>query len=517
MWKHTKQIFLVSLLMLASVFPLFQSQINAKTEQHSLSLKVIASEPVAMLWTLSAISGDPNKSHYLAECFKRLRPSNNSDQVLVSRFKNLIQKSQESHISFMCYGKELDLLQKLLTEAAKTPDLKSFLASCQTFLPEKDLTELKSIVEGFDPVYRETFWRRFQDRLKEQRELFEVSAAKTDMMGKLKQAEIFYDSHWPSSVPFIVALVPLPPRPYRPPEKYANYDAEFQKLMTSFDKTKESISLHDFGESLGFMQVIEAWPNDKFDQSSDVVFHEFCHSLWHNKSTAVQHCIDSTLRGPDLSATKNLLNESLATTLQAWFRKQIGADETDDSKPLTWYQDRHIDGLAKAIYANLNDYTKSARRIDSAFLERTAKAFDNIFPEESTNPRLIMASSLVLASDSKATRDLDEMLHKTVLNTSFQASSPLTSSISLKHFCNNPSECAIFLIRASDLAQLKHYKLPAELLKRLQKMTLSGKKTFLARNSKRWFVFVVDDNPAEQQRILLDIAKQKVLHQEFIW
>ncbi len=187
------------------------------------------------------------------------------------------------------------------------------------------------------------------------------------------QVTQFYGTPWPTDVPFVTSLVPLP--------------------MASGVSTAVPM-----GNTLVCSYLAEN-PDD-YRAALGVSVHEMCHSIYDEQPAALQTEIDNWFmlsRSPYATHAYSYFNEGLATAIgNGWAYAQLnGRMDT-----AAWYADEFIDGYAHALYPLVKAYLTEHQQIDRAFVTAAIEAFAKTFPDADRD-FAVLVSSMGLYADTE--------------------------------------------------------------------------------------------------------------------
>jgi hypothetical protein len=225
------------------------------------------------------------------------------------------------------------------------------------FFPNDVQRTIVQAMRDLEPAYDALLWDPYGVAVQRKADSLAVYLERHDIGSLVYRLAEFYGSAWPVELPLWIALHPFPPqRPFSA--------GVFGNVAVS-------------GMSPGF---------DNYGIYANIVLHEASHQLFAQQPPALAHAIQTVMLESD-SPTRRLayrwLDEALATAAtNGWAYKQLTGSLDAES----WYNDRIIDGYARAIYPRVAEYIEAGRTIDEEFLRSALSRFETTFPEAATDP-----------------------------------------------------------------------------------------------------------------------------------
>ncbi len=237
--------------------------------------------------------------------------------------------------------------------AANSPNLATFESQLSLLLPYRGVNLYQKLKKDFYPIFLKTLWTPSLPKQDAQLKEIIKEMEKSDFKAWIDIAKAFYRSDYPEELPFKIALVPIP----------------------------ETGGNHTSARSLRDVQIVPYLQKVGAVKNLDVVFHEFCHALYQGQSLAIKKEIDEFyLNSKHTHAyfAYNYLNEMLATAWgNGWFAEILDGKVAERS----WYDDKFIDGYAKAMFPFLKEHVKAKKPFNHSFMEKTLEVAKKQFPD----------------------------------------------------------------------------------------------------------------------------------------
>lgn len=247
------------------------------------------------------------------------------------------------------------------------------------YLPHSTHNQLIGIFKQIEPYYDSLTWDKEQENIHRIEE--QLSHYKEEIEHLYQKVSGFYHTQWNTQVPFKVMLYPIP-------LKSGNTRAFTvgNALICGFLSRNEN----DYKGRLG------------------VIMHEMCHILYEAQSPAFQHKLENWFTSSDSPYSKlayNYMNEALATALgNGWAYEQIHK-KVD---PTQWYNDKYIEGFARAIFPLVKMYLNEEKPIDEAFIKESIGIFERTFPKAIYETKILM-DDILLFTNTESEKELDLM------------------------------------------------------------------------------------------------------------
>ncbi|MBX9725003.1 MAG: hypothetical protein K2X81_26605, partial [Candidatus Obscuribacterales bacterium] len=133
-------------------------------------------------------------------------------------------------------------------------------------------------------------------------------------------------------------------------------------------------------------------------EDNDNLIHEFAHCLWAFRNPEFKKSLLAVFDKNGRQFNYDLLNESQAAAIQAWFYEQVRGKV----KQGRWYDNQYVDKYAKALLPVLRKYVNhgSASLTLSAedYAQEAMQAFDKTFPDWHDDPQIVLWRSQIVQS-----------------------------------------------------------------------------------------------------------------------
>lgn len=349
--------------------------ISWRAQSQGPQIEVKFSEPLAVYMYVEHLS-----SHKSDNAFKR---QFQKSKYNTEKMKSLLAHYDTLTISYAYEYTEFPYASKLpgFTEFSikkclvNSANLKEFKRKATGIIPNANLLQLSAILYEFQSVYRELVYqpnkKQFEKQLKEITEY--VKSKK--ISGYIDEALVFYKSYWDESIPFEVALYPLPDSDGFSAEAFNN---------TSVCALKTNMK--------------------DYNVMMSVMLHEVFHILYDEQPLQVKnHVWEWFSKNPSNCRTYAylLLNEALATSLGNGyvFEALTGKIDKDD-----WYDRKYIHQMARKMYPLVKEYLKEKKSMDENFVNEYIKIYEENFKVWLTELDNLMCYRYVL---SENTSDFD--------------------------------------------------------------------------------------------------------------
>lgn len=368
-----------------------------------LKIELGHSEAASYLHFLSTGFGEPFTSGALKEKINKqssLLFENSENKALFLQFKSYLQNGYNYADESPNRPDGFWAEDALLALAAQSKTLASFENQLSILIPYRGIIAYQKLKERAHPVFQSLLWKPTLAAQKREIEDLRKLTSKTGFLSQIKKARIFYGSDYPDSLPFKVALIPIP-------------DSGLKNKHTS------ATNLRD-------VQVVPYLVSSGARDSLDVVFHEFCHALYEAQPPALKKLIDDFFmqsKDPHALFVYRYMNEILAT---AWGNGRYGKTLKGDVSNQSWYTVAYVDRLAKAALSLIEGYAAAGKPMDRPFLEQLISLAKTHFPD---GPREIapnfMALRLLIDQKSDETQQLKREIKGAFRIQSFHTSSPM--------------------------------------------------------------------------------------------
>lgn len=364
------------------------------------------SKPYAVLNFVEAAAGAEAYSSTL-KSFIESKISRND-----SAFNQLVKRFSEIRLHYTYVIDEHPASRKqhrstydlLIIAAVKSHNLDEFSNNSIGLLPNYDHAALFGLLSAAEKYYDRIVWKDYQQTLSDQEfqlKQFEMKA--NDLFAQFRH---FYNSGWTDDIPFNVTLVPIPG-----------------------NSGTSTATPHANSLCVGILSG-----NKDFPGTMGVVMHEICHVLYDEQRSGFQHYIDSAFknsRSPYSNVAYSFFDEALATALGNGRAYQEISGHTDTS---AWYNNKYIDGFARAISPLVATYLKSNKTMDKDFVDKAIDLFGKTFPEALTDYSILL-SNMYLYADVESVeerRALRSSLDRYFQSSHYNFSSPVLHEYSLR-------------------------------------------------------------------------------------
>ena len=243
----------------------------------------------------------------------------------------------------------MDLLWLRATSAHSLDD---FSERAFGLLPAAQHAELFAVLAAAQPYYRRLVWDRERVAIaRAERFLDGYEARVGALFGRVAD---FYGTPWPASLPFTVALCPIPLA---------------SGTTSAVPKASTLVCSYLTGDPDGHRATL------------GVAVHEMCHSLYDEQPARLQQDLDDWFAlspSPYATYAYAYFNEALATAIgNGWAYERLNGYPDGGE----WYADPVIDGFARALLPRASSYLAAGRALDRPFVEAAVEAFAKTFPE----------------------------------------------------------------------------------------------------------------------------------------
>jgi hypothetical protein len=309
------------------------------------------SEPFAVFIFLSNISPS-SPENVFKEAFNKSKYNDAAHQGWLAQFDTLdIHNTYE--FSKYPYGSKLPAMSDAILQQnlMACTNLTDFKIRSTGIAPMGTLNQLATLIATFTPIYKELIYE--PNKAVFEKQLKEVTnyVAEKNISEHFETGVKFYNSSWDSSIPFEIALYPLPRKNGYNAGAFYNYA---------------------FGAIPSYMK--------DYDDFMSVLLHEIYHILYSEQPLAVKIAIDKYFTiNPSKSRVyaHGLLDEALATAMGNGYAYEKLTGKIDTSE---WYDSKYRNLIAKAIYPMVKDYVIQKKPIDQVFINNYIKIYEEKFP-----------------------------------------------------------------------------------------------------------------------------------------
>ncbi|MGU3375279.1 hypothetical protein [Chryseobacterium sp. M5A1_1a] len=312
----------------------------------------------------------------------------NQSKYNTQKYKDLVSQFEQLSIDYSYsfdeypYGSKIpmqtrDILKKNLIE---TKNLNDFKLRSIGILPNATLQSLTEIISAFTPVYNELIYTPNKGQFELQLKDISRYSGEKNIEDYFQTGLSFYNSSWDSSIPFEIALYPLPNSTgFTAQAFYNNFISAVQTDLKDY-KSLFSVMLHETYHIL-------------YDEQSLAVKKEMAQNFKKNPSKYSNYAYQ-------------LLNEALATALGNGYvyEKLNGKADTND-----WYNSKYIDLMAKQIYPTVKEYIALKKPIDKNFVDTYIKLYEENFPNWIDELDHIMTYRYILSENKKDFNTIRQM------------------------------------------------------------------------------------------------------------
>lgn len=295
----------------------------------------------------------------------------------------------------------------LWVAASNASSIDDFSLRIIGILPHQTHNQFIEILKEIEHYYEDLIWNREQDNiLRIQNQLINYKNQISDTYLKISQ---FYNTPWNTDIPFKIMLYPIPLK---------------EGNTTAYQKGNALIC--------GFLSHDE----NEYKAQLGIIIHEMCHLLYREQSAEFQHKMEewfTNSTSPYASLAYTFIDEGLATALgNGWAYKQIHKK----LDPKEWYNNKHIDGFAHAIFPLIEEYMNSGKSLDQEFVNTAIELFEQTFPKATVETAILMNSLLLFANSEKETEidKIADTLYDYFNIRSMWLSTPVLSTSSIKKF-----------------------------------------------------------------------------------
>uniref|UniRef100_UPI003219533F hypothetical protein n=1 Tax=Chryseobacterium sp. TaxID=1871047 RepID=UPI003219533F len=329
------------------------------------------------------------------------------------KYKDLIVKFERLPIDYSYsfdeypYGSKIpmqsrDILKKNLIE---TNNLNDFKLRSIGILPNTTLQSISEIILAFTSIYNELIYlpnkAQFEPQLKE----ISKYASEKNMEYYFQTGLVFYNSDWDVSIPFEIAMYPLPnSMGFTAQAFYNNFISAVQTNLKDY-KSFFSVMLHET------YHIIH-------DEQSLVVKKSIAKNFKDNPSKYSNYAYQ-------------LMNEALATALGNGYVYESLNGKTDTND---WYYSKYVDLMAKKIYPTVKEYIAQKKPIDKNFVDTYIRVYEENFPEWINELDHIMTYRYILSENR---RDFNMIGQMYPMRSSEESETPI-SMLSLEKMKKTP-------------------------------------------------------------------------------
>jgi hypothetical protein len=319
--------------------------------------------------------------------------------------------------------------------AAKASDLNDFRDRTAGIVPIEDQNTLVQAMLDAEPAYDSLLWTPYGAAIERHVENLTAHVDVHGLDDRMRRLAAFYGSSWPAELPFRVALHPYPPQ--------------------------RGFSAGVFG-NVAMSGIVPGFSD--YAMYASIVLHEIAHQLYGHQPRSRAHALRTTMLAspsPTAMLAYRWLDEALATAVaNGWAYEQMSGSVDEGA----WYDNRIIDGYARALYPRVIEYLEHGREIDDEFLHHAVVQFEATFPEALGEPEALFPF-FSLVTDLEG--DLNEWLAPLFERYRLRGTSISThlNDANLAGALNSPDLAIVLLTRTDPEKQALLYRhLPPEAL-----------------------------------------------------
>lgn len=372
-----------------------------------------------------ALMDDPHAAGGLKEAWVQSRFQSDEVKKAIADLVSIQQAlgngiDFNSSVASRPLGTSIDSI--LVTQSLFARDLADFGVRTLELLPMNDQRVLLASLKTLEPVYNTLIWKTGYKDLHTMERALERLALKAKLNEMFAKSVKFYRGNWPSDVPFVIGLYPIP------------FIKGSKNSTTSTSYT--SVEIH------GVMTGVK---ESNIESDFGVVFHELSHSIYKSQSQETMRDLAnwfSESKSPYARMAYMYLNEGLATAIGNGWAYQAARGEMDKTD---WYNNKIIDAYGKALYPMVYDYLETGRSIDREFVVRAIQTFAEKSPDavERFDAQLNRVFVLHNGSALKNT-DLREIRNSFSIS-SYSGSAPLLAQETISDLNASPNSVVIVL------------------------------------------------------------------------
>ncbi len=474
-----------------------------------LRIEFSSSEPCGLLRFVEGISGQTDEGKGYSEFLASHYKLNKLDKKLIRDYQWFRKAKREFEIPT---GRKLELIQKLMVIASSTKSFDEFFKLAEPCCSEDEFQILQQVMNHFRPLYEQLIWKPLSPQLNKDLGWFRTN--EQEFSRPLETVAKLFQSSAGRSRPLRAILVPVPTEVTGDGKGFTFSTSAFSENLDLGIILSQGIIPPDVIAGFHDPRV----NNDRALEDSDGLIHEFTHMLWAFRSPEFNKALVASFEKADRQFNYDLLNESQAAAIQAWFHKQVhGKDKTG-----RWYDNKYVDKYAKALLPILMEYASSSSPASinaDDYAQKAMKAFDETFPNWQEDPQIILwRSQLVqspLSSEDLAD-DLNNHLfdfvggnHKVVLVKGE------TWPAKFANASKNPKMTTAFLLYKNQTETLqKYFGISENIVRDLKELENKNKDSEAAlvkavKSGQQWYVFSIASKQAAQKQGLLDYAAAK--------
>lgn len=496
----------------SEVTPQVEAGKAVSSEPMRLKVEFNTSEPLGLLRFINGIckQSDEGESYY--NYFIAHHKLNKDDKELIRQYARFRRLHRSNEVFETASGRKLNLPAQLMSIACSTRSFEAFFKEAKQYCNEDEYAIVEETMNHFRPVYEQLIWKPFSPQLSKDVAWFREN--EQSFSRPLETVARLYQSSAGRTHALKAVLVPVP--------------TEVEKLGKGFHFTT---SAHSENLDVAVIFSIGIVPpdaiasfndarvnNDRTLDDNDVLVHEFAHTLWGFRDLDFKKSLIAYFDKYGTQFNYDLLNESQAAAMQAWFYKQVHGK----NKGGKWYDNSYVDRYAKALFPVLEQYADSVSSAGELnaddYAQKAIKTFEATFPNWQNDPQIILWRSQVVQSPLSADDLVDEFDEKMFEFGSGDHKVILVKGETwpdkFKNFSRSPHMTTIFLITPGQLDAIqKYFGLSDQITQELESLICKNKINDTAivkaaKTEQRWLVFSIANRQTLQKQGLLDYARQ---------
>jgi hypothetical protein len=319
-----------------------------RASKSRLSINICTSKVCGLVYFVETLAKRSNTTHELCNWYFALNGIDAKlDNEICDKYSKFLDDAANKYDAPDSTGRQMTLSQRIACMTIDCETLDDLLGKLKPIIPAEGLAAVTTTYKHFEPIYESRIWKPRHPRLMQQLEEFQNGITQTELIARLEQVRKFMKSNWPEARPFDTIIIPVPDEPR---------------------------SSH--ADSVGQTEIIELCAADSFEERSDTLFHEICHSLW---GRANRKKIRKDFEKFDGAIAYLELNEALATALgQGWFRHLAYPNAAPQK---VWYGRDITDNYSRGLYPLVTEYLREGRKFDVAFAEKATQIFRKKCPQ----------------------------------------------------------------------------------------------------------------------------------------
>jgi len=498
------------LLLLSILVP--PSKANSEPVLH---LEFGTSEPCGLLRFLDSIAEERGEGPALASFFRSQRQLNAEDLKQIQRYKAL-SSAPGSQLEFSSpAGQKVSLQQKLKATACEFNEFDRFYEKAEQFCAPSYFNEFKKILTHFRPVYEEQIWRTCKPVLHDDLDWFKSNEPK--FARPLEQVRHLFQSSLGRKQAMHSTLIPVPMLVTRQGSgfRYRAESADSESVLPRF--TMVSVSILDPATAARFNDARVNKEAQTFNEctlsGNCILIHESVHLLWAYRRQCLKKAFYDSFKKSDMIFNYDILNESQAAALSAWFYRNVTGKEDESD----WYDNKYVSRFAHALRPLLENYIDSNRSLDQSYAEKAMKLFEETFPDWREDPQIVLWRSQIITGEDE--EQLAEKLSARIFkfssgNHEMRVVNGKTWNDLGKEFLSNPKRNTVFFLKPNQLDLLSNYfQMPENVVEKLKQLRLGSSSSdaeLLAgiRTPQRWLIFCISDELKSQKTALENLAKR---------